>query len=214
MAGTGSVCVFRNEAGEYQQIGGWGYLLGDEGSGFDIGRQAIRTALRGMELGKPPSQLTRQLLSFYNLDGPRELVTAVSRCDNQQQYVASCATVVAELAEQGDLEVNSIIDGAVEALVDLATTARELSRQSGSVDVAVCGGALQPSALLTKRLGDRTRKLGLSQKLVFPELHPAAASALHAIRRSGQPWDDEIMNDLKQVEFHKQPAPVPERHDR
>lgn len=201
LAGTGSVCVFRNATGEYQQIGGWSYLLGDEGSGFDIGRQAIRAALRGAELGRPPSQLTYCLLSFYELACPEDLVTAVSRCDNQQQYVASCAAVVAKLAEQGDLEASSIIDAAVEALVGLATTAKELTRQSGTIDVAVCGGALQPSTLLTKRFGERTQELGLSPGLLFPELHPAAACVLYAMKTNGQPLDDELMNDLKQVRF-------------
>ena len=48
IAGTGS-SVFARAKGEMRQVGGWGYLLGDEGSGFDLGRRALRAALYDLD---------------------------------------------------------------------------------------------------------------------------------------------------------------------
>src|SRR5205814_8202801 len=62
IAGTGSFAFGRNSAGEARRAGGWGYIFGDEGSGFDITRQALRAALRFEEGWGPPTALRDLLL--------------------------------------------------------------------------------------------------------------------------------------------------------
>ena len=57
IAGTGSIAFGRNAAGRTARIGGWGYIFGDEGGGFDIARQALRAALRAEEGWGPPTAL-------------------------------------------------------------------------------------------------------------------------------------------------------------
>src|SRR5437764_3315818 len=61
IAGTGSIAFGRNASGRTARAGGWGYIFGDEGSGFDIVRQALRAALR-MEEGWGPSTRLREVL--------------------------------------------------------------------------------------------------------------------------------------------------------
>ena len=62
IAGTGSIAFGRNAAGQTARVGGWGYIFGDEGSGFDIARQALRAALRAEEGWGPPTALRRALM--------------------------------------------------------------------------------------------------------------------------------------------------------
>src|SRR5688572_6428487 len=62
IAGTGSIAFGRNEAGRTARVGGWGYVFGDEGGGFDITRQALRAALRYEEGWGPETALHRVLL--------------------------------------------------------------------------------------------------------------------------------------------------------
>lgn len=90
---------------------------GDEGSGFDIGKKAIRAAVRHAELKKRPPELTRALLSFYDLESPVDLITIAHASANPQNKIASCAKLVCELAEKGEPNAEKIIDSAVEALL-------------------------------------------------------------------------------------------------
>ena len=63
IAGTGSIAFGRNAAGRTARAGGWGYIFGDEGGGFDIARQALRAALRMEEGWGPPTSLREILLA-------------------------------------------------------------------------------------------------------------------------------------------------------
>ena len=92
IAGTGSIAFGRNAEGRSARAGGWGYIYGDEGSAFHIGRQAIRAALR-MEEGWGPSTRLHALLleatgsrnanevvhRFYTPDWPRQRVATIGR---------------------------------------------------------------------------------------------------------------------------------------
>jgi BadF/BadG/BcrA/BcrD ATPase family len=60
IAGTGSVAWGRDASGRVARAGGWGYLLGDEGSGYGIAREAVRHALRLADEGQPPDRLTQK----------------------------------------------------------------------------------------------------------------------------------------------------------
>src|SRR5258708_21745706 len=62
IAGTGSFCFGRNASGRTARAGGWGYIFGDEGGGFDLTRQALRAALRMEEGWGPPTVLRQRLL--------------------------------------------------------------------------------------------------------------------------------------------------------
>ena len=67
IAGTGSVAWGRDASGAVARAGGWGYLLGDEGSGYGIAREVVRHALRLADEGQPPDQLSEQLITACNL---------------------------------------------------------------------------------------------------------------------------------------------------
>src|SRR5579859_5681142 len=91
IAGTGSIAFGRNAAGETARAGGWGYLFGDDGGGYDIVRQAVRAALRFEEGWGPETALQGVLLaatgapdaneamhSLYTAEWPRPRVAALS----------------------------------------------------------------------------------------------------------------------------------------
>jgi N-acetylglucosamine kinase-like BadF-type ATPase len=94
IGGTGSIAVsFRRAAHagaleELGRLGGWGWLLGDEGGGFHVGREAVRTIMRktdeaSLHPGAPPepSSMTRRVLEFFGETSPFGLLTAVHRAD-------------------------------------------------------------------------------------------------------------------------------------
>ncbi|TFK33862.1 hypothetical protein BDQ12DRAFT_614474 [Crucibulum laeve] len=60
-----------------ERAGGWGYLLGDEGSAYAIGREAIRTALRARDMGLPPTILHTSIMEYFGCSFIGEIISAV-----------------------------------------------------------------------------------------------------------------------------------------
>jgi N-acetylglucosamine kinase-like BadF-type ATPase len=128
IAGTGNNCIGRSPTGQLFGAGGWGPVLGDEGSGFWIGLEAIRAALRAQDrinLGGTSTCLLRDIQHHWNLTSLAELVALANQRTNSETSpppdFASLAPVVAHCAEQGDSLAAGILERAGEELADLVT---------------------------------------------------------------------------------------------
>lgn len=162
LAGTGSVAVGRDERGGVHRVGGWGALLGDEGSGYAIGLQGLRAALRGEEGRGPATRLGASLLRAAGVDRLDELI-GWSR-GVRKEGIAAFAPVVLHAAEEGDEVAGEVVDQAVEALLahitalSFAISTAPPATPSG-LTVALGGGLLDPGAPLRARVagvvGDR-----------------------------------------------------------
>ncbi len=105
IAGTGSIAFGRTADGRTKRCGGWGYLLGDEGSGYSVGRSALSHALRELEsecLWQPNSLTEVDAEELNGKTSVVELTKAVYTSDDPRSFIASLAPVVAAAAEQGD----------------------------------------------------------------------------------------------------------------
>ena len=112
IVGTGSV-AFMRKGGECSEIGGWGYLVGDEGSGYDMGRRAISTALRAHD-GRGPETLLISLLETKSGMDIDTLTDAVY--EGGRKAIASFAGELIRAAELGDAPALKQLDECVEEL--------------------------------------------------------------------------------------------------
>lgn len=112
ICGTGSICVGRSPDGRTTRAGGWGYLLGDEGSGYDIGVQALRLATQTADGRADAHGLLQMVLDEWQLAEPFELIGYVYRPEMTRAALAALARRVAALAEQGDQHAQTILDRA------------------------------------------------------------------------------------------------------
>ena len=95
IAGTGSMAAGRaGEAAPVLHTGGWGWLLGDEGSGFHVAWEGIRAALRGHEGSGPATALTGDLCAHYNVGEPEALLDLFYDPPKEHHEIASFARVV------------------------------------------------------------------------------------------------------------------------
>jgi glucosamine kinase len=130
-AGTGSVAYAINENSEAHKIGGWGYLLGDEGAGYWIGREAIRLSLFEIEnkVKITEDSLSDRILREIHADdwsGVKAFVYSKDRAE-----IAALSKIVDQAAEAGDPEAISILQKAAGHLGDLVNrTDRVLLRKS------------------------------------------------------------------------------------
>jgi glucosamine kinase len=141
-AGTGSICAHITTDNKLIQIGGWGYLLGDEGAGYWIGREAIRESLLDIESGTR-TEFSQSILKSINCSNWGDIKSFVY--SNERSSIARIAILVNQLALQQNLVAQVILDQATQALLDL------VKRMDKKIDiqlpVAFAGGVSQSEYL-------------------------------------------------------------------
>jgi glucosamine kinase len=152
ISGTGSVAWGATPDGRSWRAGGWGYLLGDEGSGYGVARAAVQHVLGLLDRAAPPDRLTAALVEGCGLTGPQQLQERFY-ANPERRHWAQQAGLVFALAADGDPAAVRIADDAAGALAALVAT---VAGVLGSTGPLVCAGGLithQPSLLARLRAG-------------------------------------------------------------
>ncbi len=102
IAGTGAIMWAQSLDGRIARASGWGYLLGDEGGGWQLGHEALRHVARADDGRGPATLLTPRVLAHWNLTSPYGLITRLYHADVTPADVASLAKVVIDCAAEGD----------------------------------------------------------------------------------------------------------------
>ena len=139
-AGTGSIAVGRDAGGATRRIGGYGWQMGDEGSGYAIGRAALGAVSRAHDGRSPRTALTDRVLSATRSDDFDALVRWAASASPSE--MASLAPHVLEVAAQGDPLAQGIADYAARELSQLAICLRPLLDAEPPLGVALTGGLL------------------------------------------------------------------------
>lgn len=149
LAGTGSIAYGVNRAGKSVLVGGWGYLLGDEGSGYWIGMQALRAAVRALEGRDPATTLTDVLLAANDLTTRGEMIHWVYG-QARVREIARFAPLVLEQAALGDRVAAEIVEAAAHELaLKVRTVLYQLDREA--LPIAFTGSVLShPNAVSTR----------------------------------------------------------------
>jgi len=142
-SGTGSIAYGVDPSGKSARSGGWGYLLGDEGSAFWLGHAAVRLGIRAADGRGRPTSLFERIASHLDLEVPDGLVKWFYEPDLSRHRVARLAGLVEEAAVEGDVAADDLLDHAAE---HLARAARAVARQlefSGGYPLVLSGGAFR-----------------------------------------------------------------------
>ena len=183
VAGTGSVVLGAAEDGRRLQVGGWGGVMGDEGSGYHIGVSALRAIAAATDRRGPPTALTAVVLGSLGLDRPRQLpawTESAAKAD-----LAALAPLVIRAARSGDGPANAVIRRALDALGDqLSAAIRELFPPGNQPPVALTGGLIAPNGPLRADFERLVSSTGghLLPRAVIPE-RGAARLALTLLSR-------------------------------
>lgn len=151
VVGTGVACLTLPERGSARIIGGHGFLLGDEGGGFWIGRAGLRAVLRSSEGRAEPTSLTAHAeAQFGTLSDLPVRLHAAARPVNS---IAQFAPIVLAEADGGDGVANAIVEeGVAELLLVVEAGAAGMTSASRPVPLALGGRLLAPDAPLRRRL--------------------------------------------------------------
>lgn len=182
VAGTGSVAFGRGPTGTVVRCGGWGPVIGDEGSGAWIGRRALSVVTAAHDGREPDTRLVGALLTALELDEVDGLVAWAAEATPAD--LAKLAMPVLTLAAERDLRANSICTIAAEELViHVRTLARQLfTDERAAVPVALAGGMMHRGSFLRRLVEHRLKTAVPGSQLHGEEVVPARGAVRLALR--------------------------------
>ena len=141
LSGTGSCFFGRASDGKTAKVGGWGHVLGDKGSGFEIGLRALKAVVYYLDRDGEWSALGQRLLRALQLNEPNELIGWAQNASKTD--IASLAVEVFKAAAARDAIATDILKGAAESLAkDAVTCAGKLTKANAPVQFVLAGSIL------------------------------------------------------------------------
>ncbi len=175
LSGTGSAACGINASGESAHSGGWGYLLGDGGSGYWLGLEMLKSASRVADGCMEETSLYQQTFTHLKISAPEELINWIYNPDRNNREISQMAPLVLACAAAGDLEAYRIVeDGAEHLYQQYLSVVKRLDFANPPVMFA--GGLLSSDTLLRRLL---MQKIGL-EKVPAPMYSPLEGAALMA----------------------------------
>jgi N-acetylmuramic acid 6-phosphate etherase len=183
VAGTGSMAYARSPGGRTARSGGWGPLLGDEGSGYAIALAGLRAAARSADGRAQATPLTDKLLAAFGLSRPDELVGVVYR-GGDRAALAALGPVVLEAADDGDPVAEEIVRDAADELASAAAAAARQLNLGAAFPVALAGGLLVASPAYRERFLTALTARGLAPGPVALVTEPAEGAVKLALEKA------------------------------
>lgn len=176
IAGTGSIAVGESTSGKIARAGGYGSLIGDEGSGFAIGRDGLMAAIQSCEGRGDKTELWERAKAWFQLTDPSDLILKVYGASHPVGTVASFARQVVEAASS-DAIAKRIIAKAMDDYVLLVQSVREQLNDAVSNKVILNGGLFTNTDVLAEELQTRLHDL----QCIVLQVSAAAGAALRAM---------------------------------
>ena len=184
IAGTGSICLGKNEAGKIAISGGWGPLAGDEGGGVGIARMRFTPSPKRLTDAAMPTELSEHARSeYFRASGPENLIVAIYSPQIDNTRIAGFARLVVETALDGDkIAVHILEDAGRELGIAAAAVISKLDLQNDKVPIGCVGSIFNAGTILTRPMLATVKKTAPKAFLTEPRMAPAHAAALMALR--------------------------------
>lgn len=196
VSGTGSIAMGSDENGKFARVGGWGHILGDEGSGFHLGLEGMRAVTRAHDGLLPPTELTEKALSFFGIERAEELVRVFYLDGVGKERLAAFSKEVLDAASRGDGVAIEIVVSECKALKQMAKVLRaKLSLDTPKL--ALFGGIFEGSQWFRKRF---IEELGDEAEVVRPQFSPVTGAFMLALTSSCIELTPEIIENIRESE--------------
>lgn len=197
-AGTGSE-AFLNQPGVWRVVGGWGFMVGDEGSGYDIGLQTLKSAIYAWDGRGPQTAILKLLLEDWDMSDLWMLVERLTRSPDYKQMIASASHITAKAAGQGDPIALEIYERAAHAISAQVLTVIAKNGGSWEGPVVVSGGAWKGSGHMFEVFCKDIRSVYPKAQIIYPIFEPVVGCAILRRLDAGEVFED--FSDCLQIQF-------------
>ena len=185
ISGTGSNVFGVGPGGRSWRSGGWGHLLGDEGSGYWLGVESIRAALRDRDASGPQTGLGQAACDFFDVQSVEQLASLVYSKPLTKGEIAGLAIETAKLAERGDEVARELFEQGAELLAGQITAVITQAGLEGSFPVGLIGSTYKAGEVLVGPLSRRVRDCAPGAQIATVEMAPVGGSLLLAAKACG-----------------------------
>ena len=194
ISGTGSMAVLKTASGALKTAGGWGYILGDEGSAYAIALDGIRAGIRGFEGSGERTLLTDELLSFFGASDIYDLVGMFYDPPMERKRIAGFARRVCACS-RADIVAKEIIFSQAELLS--RTVLALLRGRSTDIKIGVWGGVLLNCEAFRAHLADCLAAEGYKNVSPLP-FAPEVGAVFEAVRAAGEALDEGFIKNISE----------------
>jgi len=179
IAGTGSNCYGLTPGGKEAVAGDWGFVLGDQGSAYAMGRAILQQVLKEYDGRIPKTTLTNAVLKFLNLESVSDLVTWTYRGHIPVRGIATLPQMFNDISLSDSIEVSNIINmGVTELVLAFEAVHRALKFDSDAeIDVVLLGGLFKMQGQFTDKVIRSILNRNLNANVVFPTKTPGEGAA-------------------------------------
>jgi N-acetylglucosamine kinase-like BadF-type ATPase len=182
VAGTGSIAYGRDAAGRAARAGGWGYLLGDEGGGFWIGRAALTAVVRQFDGRGPATLLTPMILEHLDLSTPKQLIHEIYYRDVHRHTIAGIAGLVQRATDERDAIAAEILRRAGGELASAAASViGRLQMRGDAFPTVLAGGIFRGIPWLASDITRRLSEIAPRTEVHRLEVEPAIGAVRLAL---------------------------------
>lgn len=201
LAGTGSFVAALTPIGEHASFDGLGPVLGDNGSGYQIGLAGMRAAMTASWGPERETSLERLVPAELGVANTNEVFSLVYTQHIGRSRIASAARAVIRAADEGDYIARRIILQAADDISGvLADVVRKLHLEESDCALVASGGIAQNCGMYWSRVCERALEIAPNLQPVQPKLRPCIGSALLALQAMGVPWSQELLARIEETQ--------------
>lgn len=188
ICGTGSMLLMLDNAGNQVAAGGWGYLLGDAGSGYTLAREGLLAVIDAVEGTGPDTALVGDALSYFDVRAPRSIIDRVYAPETTPDKLAGFARHVLIRAHEGEAVALDIL---VRNMKRLARSAAQLmTRAPEAAKIGLYGGIFQHSGLARSLFTEEINILAPAAEVCGLAYPPELGALIHLFKKRGMLNDD------------------------
>ncbi len=185
ISGTGSNVFGVGADGSAWRAGGWGHVLGDEGSGYWIGKRSLAAVLHDRDASGPRTALSDAALRFFEVGDVQALIALVYGNPLDKSEIAAFGTQTAQIAHAGDEIARGIYRAAAGELSAQVRAVIEHAGLQGEFQVGLIGSAFKAGAVFVEPLEQKIHDLAPQARISVVEIAPVAGALMLAAQASG-----------------------------
>ncbi|UAL48158.1 hypothetical protein K7887_04115 [Sutcliffiella horikoshii] len=190
ISGTGSIVYGINDSQKRDRVGGWGFLIGDEYSGFAVGKKALEHIFSELDHGELPGEMANRILRQFYVETVPELIPVMYEMGKSRDRVASIAKIVIELSDKGDERAIKFLHEAADSMLkDITLLFKKLYEREGDhkqIPIVLTGGINQHAKEIITYLQEKGLKERSPFSFKLAAQHPVAGAIYAAHKEIGK----------------------------